>query len=222
MNKTIVFVGDSFSAGYVNIWHMFDADWTKLLATMLNLDYVNLSKGGSSWWTTRQRLIKYLKTHQSPDVIVFTHTEPYRLPNRKHLKINCSSVYKNDNLEFHAGKLYYENLFDAEFHEWAQQQWFKECTSLTNSKIVHLKCFEDNNNFTFDRGAIVLPPLSKISLLEFENNDMVNLGVTDQRTNHFSNKNNEILATQLCNIIARYDDKVYNLELKSFETFGNI
>lgn len=222
MSKTIVFAGDSFSAGPVNLRHLFDVDWTKRLAKKLDLKYVNLSKGGSSWWTARQRLVQYLKTHETPEVVVITHTEPYRLPNRKHLKINGASVYEKNSQEFKAGRMYYEQLFDEKFHEWSQQQWFKECTSLTSSKIVHLKCFEDSNEFEFSRGAIIHPALSTISLLEFENNDKSNLSIQDHRTNHFSNNNNEELANQLYKIITNYEDKVYNLDLSSFELFENV
>lgn len=222
MSKTIVFVGDSFSAGPVNIRHMFDKDWTKSLAKKLNLKYVNLSKGGSSWWTARQRLTKYLKTHEMPAVVVFTHTEPYRLPNRKHLKINMASVYEKPQQEFQIAKMYYERLFDAEFYEWSQQQWFKECTSLVSSKIIHLKCFEDDNNFGFTRGAVISPALSTISLLEFESNDKSNLGLIDERTNHFSNENNEVLAEQLFSIINNYSDGTHTLDLSSFYLFKNL
>lgn len=172
--KDLVIVGDSFCGHRTHKDH-----WPKIVAdSLIGVNpFDNPPRGegypGASWWSTRNRLIKELRIAQ-PKVLIMTHTEPHRLPNKNDWGVNFRSVelgqiHRPGSFdepmpeEFkEACELYYQQLWIDDYHDWAILQWFKELDDLIKNVeyVLHFFAFEGKyNDYTFKKGVTFSDPL---------------------------------------------------------------
>jgi hypothetical protein len=210
----ILIVGDSFCADRSE-----KLNWPQIFTTALTAE--SFQKGidprgrgfpGASWWSARKCLLEELE--KSPaKVLVFCHTEPYRIPNEDNLGLNTRSVIEDivyvpkggtipsDDFK-RAAKGYYEYIISQPFHEWAYRQWFGEIDSIIEEhnieKSIHLFCFQGPyNQHTFKKGVTV-----SIPLITFQKTPVWRI-VKDSANHYFTGQNIE-LGMNLANIIKNY------------------
>lgn len=208
--KNLIVVGDSFCSSAT--------EWPKYLADHLNLDLICFGQGGQPWWSVR----KFLKnlSHQfidNADCMVFLHTNAERIPTSNtqvglidHSNLTTAELDR-------AVSLYYRHIHDHEFLNWAQQQWFLEINRLWgNKKLIHLPCFAGTvPHLELLKGLKITTNLMALSLNEIATE---NFGAfNDQRSNHFNQYNNKILAEQLYNLIKNYKEGTTTLEVTQFD-----
>ena len=152
----IAFCGDSFCANIHN------GTWPFLIKTELNATSIWKGTQGANQYHILSDAKKVLITLK-PDLIIFTHTDPYRLANRHNeplgarpcervysrlLKENKNNLYtlkktNKDNI-WTAGHMYYEHLMEFGFHELTHSTLVKECYKIcmeANIKHIHLFSF---------------------------------------------------------------------------------
>jgi hypothetical protein len=107
----------------------------------------------------RDYLLKELANHV-PQVLVMVHTDPYRMPDAHGYSMSMKwgpgkGLYTDNNYsdeqlkqKGHALKLYYEQLFIPEYHEWAQLAWFRELDMIiAQHQIPHVVHMMISPNF---------------------------------------------------------------------------
>ena len=132
----IAFIGDSFCAD------TRQGTWPYLVKKQTKSTLVCKGKQGASQYTILKHTKKILLL--KPDLVIFTHTDPYRLANRhdEPLGARPCDQNKNRNKIWTAGHLYYEHLMEYGFHELSHIALVKECNNLCNNvKVLHLFSF---------------------------------------------------------------------------------
>ncbi len=134
----IAFCGDSFckDAG--------TETWPSIVKEKLKATLLWKGLAGANQYTILTHAKKVLS--QKPNLIIFCHTEPYRLANRhnKPLGARPCDELKDMNKIYAAGHLYYEHLMEYGFHELSHIILVKECDKIckeTNTKVLHLFSF---------------------------------------------------------------------------------
>ena len=208
--KNIIVVGDSFCSA--------QQLWPTQLANYLGLNLVGQGISGGSWWPVRHFLMSLpQETIDATEVVVFAHTSSGRIPtvNQDLGRFDYRSRPQNEMQT--AVQLYYKYIFDDQFLDWAQQQWFREIDQLWgHKKICHLHCFPwtvRDQHLLSD--LTVQPNLSAISLNEISAKDL-NL-FDDNRPNHFNEHNNCVLAQELARMISSGLSGVQHLNLDLFD-----
>jgi len=176
----VCFVGDSYAncgSGMIH-WshnklvpvagHQHDIDalaytvYTDLVADKLNMRPLVLGFGGASWWQTRYIVTKFFeqfpKEKQHVKKVIAMHTNAYRVNS-----IRCVNTTN--------GKFQESEWFDPEFHDWCQQQWFREFSHeiFDQADILNFSCFgwpvdKGHSNL---RGLSFVEPLIWITVGEF-------------------------------------------------------
>ena len=147
----IAFCGDSFCADTKM------GTWPYRISKKLNASLMWKGHHGANQYTILKQAKKLLL--QKPDLIIFTHTEPYRLANRHdeplgarpcstnvHPKIqqHLSGQWKDKDKVWLAGHWYYEHLMDFGYHEIPHIGLLKECEKMCKEsgiKALHLFSF---------------------------------------------------------------------------------
>lgn len=150
--QDILIVGDSFCGQRDD-----PTTWPYRLLNLLTGKNEKDTRGkgfsGCSWWSSRVELLKELQNGPCPKILIFTHTEPSRIPSDYNFPLNGTTVFDesypdqgprpinesaknyftsiNDSLAFtkpirNAAQHYYKYLYSGEFHEWTIYQWFDE------------------------------------------------------------------------------------------------
>lgn len=220
----ILIVGDSFCAE-----RTVQNDWPNIFATSLTAQSFRLERPvrgqgyrGASWWSARKKLIEELEKAPAK-VLVFCHTEPYRIPNDQGLGINTLSVEtkivatpagveKPSENFIKAARGYYEYIISEDYHLWAYNQWFQEIDQiiLKNNleKVIHLFCFRGfYTSHTFSKGLTLETPL--IDLQQYSA-----LWKKNDTRNHFSPVHNLEFGARLANIIKNYPGDGVRLNTK--------
>ena len=208
--KNIIVVGDSFASD--------PAGWPTTLANELNLNLICYGAPGQSWWSARNFITKLSSTTiDDTEFIVFAHTNAERIPtlNEEIGKIDHSK--KTETEIESAIHLYYKYIHEQDFISWAQQQWFIEISRLWgHKKLCHLHCFPWTlNSSDLLIGLNVTTNLTAVSLNELGSTEF--RLVSDSRTNHFNQHNNEQLGLQLANFFNNYDNKLVKLDVSKFD-----
>jgi len=191
MADTIQFCGDSFCADTDEI------SWTTILAKKLGAIIIGKGRRG----TAHETVFKTFKTNATYTVICWTDANRVHVPTRDHAALPgatrrfhpLSSSYKKSEGKFLTAALgYYKYLHSIDYVKQRQQRelyWFDQTVlSKSNSKIVHLFCF--NKTYTFDNGYTHDKPIkSMYNSLEPDKN------VT--YSNHLSPEDNDNLARQV-------------------------
>lgn len=215
--QDILIAGDSFCAG-----RRYSHEWPQLLLQHLTgqpYDPKIIPRGhgysGASWWSTRKCIIDEFNTWPPVKVLIVCHTDSHRIPSDKNFSLNAVSVERavlhretggDDPMPerlAQAGRLYYEELINWGFNEWACQRWFIELDELiagqkSLEKVIHLFCF-DGNFYQFKQGVTVADTLIK----HRSKNEI---------SNHFDYQGNQQLAGSLAKILDNYpgNGHVYN------------
>lgn len=135
----IAFVGDSFCADTER------DTWPYLVKQKLNATQISKGQKGANQYTILRNAKKILNL--DPDLIIFTHTDPYRLANRhdRPLGARPCEQHQNDDEIWNAGHRYYEQLMDFGFHELTHIALVNECWRVgTRTKMIHLYSFSTN------------------------------------------------------------------------------
>jgi len=132
----IAFVGDSFCAD------TGPKTWPRIVKEKLNATQIWKGVQGANQYTILKHTKKIL--HLDPDLIIFTHTDPYRLANRhdRPLGARPCDIHKNDDAVWKAGHEYYEHVMDFGFHELTHIALINECYKIgCQTKMLHLYSF---------------------------------------------------------------------------------
>lgn len=183
--------GDSFCK------YRGNQDWPKQLADLFGYQIEGKGFEGESWWHTRIELSAYIKSEKfdQTKLFVFCHTDSHRI-------LSDNRLVQNQSPEIdHAREIYYKYIHNYHVHNWTAQHWYQELNQwLTGKQVIHLQCFESTRDyFATLQGLKFVYPLTTISLDEIKHNpdyffaEHLN-NSKDFRRNHFSEKNNQLLA----------------------------
>lgn len=228
----IAFVGDSFCASYgLDQWKERGCTLNQLGTTeptFINqvvqanqYDLYPFGFGGKSWWFSRQKFMEELERipdyifHDQLEVIVFVHTDPHRIN-------NAWNVVLTNTRSSNASVInYYKNIFDDEFHKWAQQRWFEEIKHRWGHlKTIHFHAFTETPDWShLLPGVVYTTPLIHISIGELTGNEkeIDKMILEDKRFNHLNAKNNQVLANVILRTIYNYVPGHYKLDLSEFD-----
>ena len=117
----IAFVGDSFCAD------IGQGTWPDLVSKKLDAKLISKGLQGANQYTILKQTQSILKLH--PDLLIFTHTDPYRLANRhdRPLGVRPCLKHQKDDVVWKAGHDYYTHLMDFGFHEFTHIALVNEC-----------------------------------------------------------------------------------------------
>lgn len=230
--SAIAFVGDSFCASYgLEEWNSRGCrHWQHGTKDPTYLDIVaNTNKyalypygfGGKSWWYSRQRFVEDLQRIPKEifadhlEVIVFCHTNSGRINNAWNRELSNTDTTPS-NIQH-----YYKNIFDGDFHDWAQQQWFKEIANRWNHiKTIHFHCFPESVKWSdLLPGVVYTTPLMHISMGELQGTEkeIYQTVQTDKRYNHLNSRNNQALAEYILGTIYDYKPGLYEIDTSNFD-----
>ena len=131
----IAFIGDSFCAD------TRQGTWPYLVRKQTKSTLVCKGKQGASEYSILNQAKKVINI---ADLIIFTHTDPYRLANRHDEPLGARPCDQNKSMNkiWTAGHLYYEHLMEYGFHELSHIALVKECNNLCkDKKVIHLFSF---------------------------------------------------------------------------------
>lgn len=228
----IAFVGDSFCASYgyedwktrgctINQYGTEQPTFVDLVAKRTGLMLHPYGFGGKSWWFSRQRFMEELERMPASifadqlEVIVFCHTNSSRINNGWNRELSNTDTRSAEAMNF------YRHIFDNEFNEWAQEQWFREINRRWGHlKTVHFHCFPGSSKHSnLLPGVVFNTPLIYISVGELTGTDadIHNQIVNDKRFNHLSDYNNQILADIISENLYNYCPGHKELDLSRFK-----
>jgi hypothetical protein len=228
--KNIFFVGDSFCASYNReLFHKLGSrnsqygknnSYIDLVARHFNCILQPHGYGGKSWWWSRVRFYRDLESIDLNSIfaIVFCHTDHKRINN----SWNDNNELQHPDLSSEA-KIFYKYYYDNEFNKWACENWFKEINEkFADVKTVHFNCFRDTVELSRQlNGVVINTPLIDLSLKEFPTSTNIRkMILNDKRTNHFSSRNNQVLANYIIRHLENYTPGQYELNLSDFELRG--
>ena len=148
----IALCGDSFCADTKQ------GTWPYLIKKQTESTLVCKGKQGASEYSILSLAKKVINI---ADLIIFTHTDPYRLANRHDEPLGARPCDQNKSMNkiWTAGHLYYEHLMEYGFHELSHIALVKECNNLCkDKKVIHLFSFSTKElNFRDYNWDIDLP-----------------------------------------------------------------
>jgi len=209
--KNLIVVGDSFCAR---------EGWPQKLASLMNLNLIVAGFPGQHWWSYRHFLDQNLKDNdlKNTEFVVFCHTFTERIPNLNS-ELGLINAFQKPHTELEqAVVLYYKYIENAPYAEWAQEKWFEEINQRYSGhfKTVHLHVTHTTWEIRNLLGGMqVHPNLTALSLDELGAKN--HLLFDDVRANHFSQKNNIILAQQLAELMKDYAVTDRKLRIDEFE-----
>jgi len=214
----VLIVGDSWCSERENLGH-----WPNQLLFELTDIAKGIPRGrgypGCSWWSVRKRLINELNT-KSAKIVIVVHTDASRIPSDidKPFTINSARKHSQElkspqnRIIYKAAADYYSHLYSANFHDWAERQWFQELDSFLIEKqvekVIHLYGVSKNNHYTFKSGVTVQQSIHKYLTQNTE---------TMFYPNHMTYENNQKLAMFLNKLITNYPGHGFSYEERPFE-----
>lgn len=212
----ILIVGDSWCLERENLGH-----WPNELL----FELTDISKGtprgagygGCHWWSVRNRLFRELNSKPAK-VVIIVHTDASRIPSDTNRAFTITGVMnqlrKKDDVILKAASEYYKHLYSANFHDWAERQWFCELDSFLEKKqvekVIHLHGFNkhEGQKYTFNNGVTVEYSLRGYLTMNTE---------TMTYPNHMTYENNQKLALFLHKLITNYPGHGTLYKEKPFE-----
>lgn len=227
----IAFIGDSFCASYVSKhskadWHQHqygttESTYLDLVATSNSYNLYPYGFGGKGWWYSRQRFLEDLQRipremfADQLEVIVFCHTNSSRINNAWNRELSNTDTTSPD------FQIFYRKFFDENFHDWAQQQWFKEIKQQwSHIKTIHFHCFPESVKWSdLLPGVVYTTPLIHISIGELQGTDkeIDQYIKTDKRYNHLNAHNNKVLAEFILGTIYDYNPGQSEINMSNFD-----
>ena len=199
--KNLLVLGDSFCANRTR-----STDWPVIVQNSLLINLRGQGFPGASWWSVRNSFLQNINL--LPNIAIFCHTEPNRIPHNEDWGLNYSSaelgkIYISDredqpmSEEFSvACKLYYKHLWDREYHNWAMTRWLCELDELTKDIKIVLHFFIDDDihrHHKFQNGVSFSDPLRNYA---FEDGPGI--------TNHYDIATNQRFADVILEHIHNY------------------
>lgn len=203
----ILIVGDSWCSERDNLGH-----WPNALL----FELTNIAKGvprgrgfpGCHWWSIRNRLFDELNSKPAK-VVIIIHTEASRIPSdtNKPFTLNSAQRHANTlkNFEnstiYRAAADYYKHLYSANFHDWAEHQWFIELDKFLAKKqiekVIHLYGVSKHPErmYKFNCGVTIEKSIKKYLTMNTEINFY---------PNHMTYENNQKMAMFLFELIKNY------------------
>jgi hypothetical protein len=235
----IVFVGDSYCASldpktYEFNRHQQFQDYKDypghpaIVATHYGADLYCYGYSGKSWWYSYRRFQEALQNNSTrlanTLAIVFFHTDSSRMntSNQELTSLHSPQHFdqspKKDPLDFEladASRSWFKYLYDTQFQEWAQRQYFMELKrQYSEVKTIHFHCFEYSVEYSdLLPGMVYTTPLFTIS--NGEPGEKKTVG--DARANHFNAHNNNELAQTIIRAIDRYEPGKHTIALEGFD-----
>jgi hypothetical protein len=131
--------------------------------------------------------------------------------------------YKSKVRTAKAYKSWLLNLMDTEYQSWAQEQWFHEIAR-TFQHVPQMHFFSFPNNVDMAKkilpGIVFTTPLVHVSLGEATGTDadiMQKFVAKDQRTNHFSMQNNQVLGNLVVDSMQNYQPGSRPIDTDKFD-----
>lgn len=216
----ILIVGDSWCSEREHLVH-----WPNNLLFELTDIPKGIPRGigysGCAWWSVRKRLIDELNTKPAKIVIII-HTDASRMPSdtNKPLTINNARRYSKDTTKSLENRImhkaaddYYKHFYSADFHNWAERQWFLELDNFLEKKqvkkVIHLYGVRRNKDqiYKFKCGVTVEQTIQKYYTTNTE---------TMHYPNHMTYENNQNLASFLYKLITNYPGHGFLYKEKPF------
>jgi hypothetical protein len=167
---------------------------------------------GAGWWPIRETLLDCMADReffQNVKLLIYVHTSKDRRFTRnpdmfavRAQKITGDFLNKELDERALATSLYFKHMYDAQFHDWAQMQWFAEYQNLVKHipTVVNLFFHGHSPEFVVP-GICVKTGLLDLAMQQHDSFDLLCTDATRGYLNHFLPENNEIFADQLYKII---------------------
>jgi hypothetical protein len=191
----ILIVGDSFSSDW-SVKHKDVPGWPLLLSNIYNV--TNCSQAGVGEYKIYKQLISV--DLDNYDIIIITHTSPYRITTKKH-PVHChDSFHKNADLlfsdiEYHSKKI--KSIFNQSlraaynFFIWHADDEYQE-------SIYQLLVNEIDRMLTNKHIIVMVTPLAAPSLSRYQNQIVIpETEVNPGMPNHLSCEYNQIVFDQI-------------------------
>lgn len=169
--KYICIVGDSFAGNRAESTpgvRSLDWSWVNLIEANNSGKLIGKSFPGQSFWHQRRWFMENMSNwpHAADTVLIFAHTEHWRLPHIKDIPITgnilqadrnnpgLGEIFKADpsGALFDLARAFYcSGMFDQEFYKFSFISWLKEINEITANykRVIHF--------FGFETGLSVLP-----------------------------------------------------------------
>ena len=136
----IAFCGDSFCSEH------WEDTWCYIVAKHYKASSIPLGQDGSNEYAILQRFKKLISTKIIPDLIIFCHTDPYRLPNNQNLPLGSRCAQPPEELTpiWSTSFDYYDHLINHGFHELSHRAVVNEILRLVKYhtlNVLHLRSF---------------------------------------------------------------------------------
>jgi hypothetical protein len=235
----IIFVGDSYCASttaehYAANGQQQFQDYKPypghpaIVADHYGVDLYTHGYAGKSWWYSYSKFQQAL--HNNPTrladalAVVFFHTDASRINSMNqeltsiHLPQHFDQSSKRSPIDFElaeASRLWVRHLYDIEFQDWAERQYFKELArQYSEVKTIHFHCFKHTVDYSdLLPGRVYTTPLRSIS--KREPGEILKL--SDTRANHLNEQNNLALAHTIIQAIDRYEPGQCPIPLEGFD-----
>jgi hypothetical protein len=244
----IAFCGDSFCADISPV----DSPYPYLISKELDADIVCGGQPGGSLFHSYETMMHYI---DDIDYIIFCVTDEFRLPNRYKTPLLCTfdndaalpttnkSFYisehplcKLNKLQYPTGKklkkfteavrLYYNEIFDEEYHKVVQRGILREIDSVIkeyNKKCIFFRCYNLSfQNYTFKNAVwgnlMLFDDISCKNMTDKEiQHEIERLSKeSDGRVNHMDKQNNRNMANFIIDVIKQDDFTSREIDMRGY------
>tara|TARA_Y100001937_G_C7091484_1_gene317968 strand:+ start:288 stop:902 length:615 start_codon:yes stop_codon:yes gene_type:complete len=136
----IAYIGDSFCGEQAG------DGWCYIVSKHYGATSIPLCQDGSNEYAILQRFKKLLSTKIIPDLIIFCHTDPYRLPNNQDLPLGSRCAKPPEKLTpiWQTAFDYYDHVINHGYHELSHRAVVGEILRLVEHhklNVLHLRSF---------------------------------------------------------------------------------
>jgi hypothetical protein len=184
----VLLCGDSFSADYT-LKDKSSNGWPTMLAK--DVDLTNVSRAGASEYRIWRQVQNNI--NDSYDLVIISHTSPYRVYVEKH------PLHDQDPLHNECD-LIYSDIKDRGLEH--IERWFEECFSIEHAIDIHKLLMLDIDRICKEHRVIHLGHLDISAPKDF---NFLNLNsiwkMNKGRVNHYSDKGNQLVYLKLREMI---------------------
>jgi len=226
LTGNLLIVGDSFCQ-HPEYWPTYFAN--HILGP--NSQFRCLGYGGASWWFLRDKLLQFISAYSNfwdnTELLVMIHPPRTRIHTTlnevrfKSLHPPLPRVFNNTDYEELdiAVKLYYKYFYSYDYFCWAEQQWFRELSTISKNKQV-INMFVDIGGSVAPEllpGIIIDQSLTELGHSQYKHTEDITPtdGVIGFQ-NHFTPYNNNIFASQLYEIVQGITKKFNPAEFEKY------
>jgi len=191
----ILIVGDSFSSDW-SVKHKDVPGWPLLLSNIYNV--TNCSQAGVSEYKIYKQLISVDLNNY--DIIIVTHTSPYRIATKRHPVHHGDSFHKNSDLlfsdiEYHSKKI--KSIFNRSLR--AAYNFFIWHADDEYQESIYRLLVNEIDRLLIDKPIIVVStPLAILSLARYKNQIVIpETEVKPGMPNHLSSEYSQTVFDQI-------------------------